>query len=205
MSEQDYFQDIAKSLQGIEAILEAILQQSADKSPNFRYQFDEYPSFDWQSIGGQPMAHDQYGVTRVKWGGYANWYRRFAPAKGTRKASIWFSRAAATEDADAGAEWFTLVTFRDLTEAEPLPAGAITPHNPQPAPPPVSKTKAAAATSATPSPFFRQGDKVRATDANGITHNGVVTGNGEDGTVSVKLGKKIYRLEAAKVQMAAMV
>lgn len=128
---------IARALSSIDETLKAILQQTADKSPNYRFQFDEYPDFDWASIGAEPIRRDEYGVTQVRWGGYANWNRRFAPAKSGRKPSIWFSRAAAAEDADTGAEWYTLVTFRDLAGPEPLPAGAVkTQAQPDPPPPP---------------------------------------------------------------------
>lgn len=50
--------------------------------------------------------------------------------------------------------------------------------------------------------FFRAGDKVIATDQNGVEHEGIVTAKpGRDGKVAVKISGKIYRLDLDKVEM----
>lgn len=76
------------------------------------------------------------------------------------------------------------------------------------APPPAPSTakrngRPAPAAEPPPEPsWFRPGDKVQATAADGNVYDGVVTGTvGSDGKVAVKIKGKIYRLDLDKVEM----
>ena len=96
--------------------LEAIAQATASASPNYRYPFEQYPHFDWSLINAQLIEHDQYGATMVSWNGYT-WKRRSWPTK--YGLIIGFSRANGM--GEDGVNWLTLITFKKMTDTEPLP------------------------------------------------------------------------------------
>ena len=97
--------------------LEALAQASAPAEPNYRYPLAEYGRFDWSSINAQVIAHDRSGATAVQWSGHT-WTRRSGDGKFGK--AIWFSRPNGQDE--EGAIYLRLVTFKDLSAAEPLSA-----------------------------------------------------------------------------------
>jgi hypothetical protein len=105
-------------LERIALALESLVQASAPAEPNYRYPLAEYGRFDWPRIGAQVIASDRFGASAVQWNGHT-WTRRSGDGKFGR--AIWFSRPNG-QDED-GTQYLRLVTFKDLSEAEPLPEG----------------------------------------------------------------------------------
>ena len=103
----------------IAVALEAITQATAPTSPNYRYPFEQYSHFDWLLINAQVLERDQYGATMVSWNGYV-WKRRSWPTK--YGLVIGFSRADGM--GEDGVNWLTLITFKKITDVEPLPEKA---------------------------------------------------------------------------------
>jgi len=101
----------------IAAALEAIALTKAP-APNFIRPLADYPAFEFESIGARVTGRDQHGVTAVEWAGY-HWTRR-APSNKFGSA-IWFSRPAGKDEA-GNVRYVRLITFREPTEPEPLPA-----------------------------------------------------------------------------------
>ena len=96
--------------------LEAIALTNAP-APNFVKPIESYASFDFTAIGALVKGHDANGPTELEWGGYL-WTRR-SPQNKFGEA-IWFSRATG-KDAEGNVKYSRLITFKKLTEAEPLP------------------------------------------------------------------------------------
>jgi hypothetical protein len=96
--------------------LEAIALTNAP-APNFVKPIDQYGTFDFTSIGALVKGHDASGPTELEWGGYL-WTRR-SPQNNFGEA-IWFSRATG-KDAEGQVKYSRLITFKKLSEAEPLP------------------------------------------------------------------------------------
>ena len=104
------------ALNRIASALEAIALTKAP-APNFVRAIADYAAFDFEAIGAKVTGRDQHGVTAVEWAGY-QWTRR-APSNKFGSA-IWFSRAAGKDEA-GNVRYVRLITFREMTEPEPLP------------------------------------------------------------------------------------
>ena len=96
--------------------LEAIALTNAP-APNFIKPIAAYADFDFTSIGALVKGRDANGPTELEWGGYL-WTRR-SPQNKFGEA-IWFSRPTG-KDAEGNVKYIRLITFKKLTEAEPLP------------------------------------------------------------------------------------
>jgi hypothetical protein len=59
---------IAASLQGLESHLRQIAL-SSNPAPNYQRPLNEYPTFDWPSIGATVLNRDDDGATAVEWNG----------------------------------------------------------------------------------------------------------------------------------------
>lgn len=114
-------------LRRIAAALEALVsaeprrpgaEHSAEAPADLEYPLADYAGFDWAGIGAQVVARDNGGATVVRHGGVI--YKRRSPDNRFGEA-IWFSRPAG-RDADGAMQYRRLITFRKLTEVDPLPA-----------------------------------------------------------------------------------
>lgn len=113
----DYEAQKLLQLKRIADSLEAIALTNAP-APNFVKPIEAYAQFDFTSIGALVKQVDANGPTELEWGGYL-WTRR-APQNKFGEA-IWFSRATG-KDADGNVKYSRLITFKKLSEAEPLPS-----------------------------------------------------------------------------------
>lgn len=103
-------------LNRIAQALETIAMSNAP-APNFVKPIGAYATFDFTTIGAIVKARDSNGPTELEWGGYT-WTRR-SPQNKFGEA-IWFSRAIG-KDAEGNVKYARLITFKKMTEAEPLP------------------------------------------------------------------------------------
>lgn len=127
------------SLNRIALALEAIALTNAP-APNFVKPIELYADFDFTAIGASVKGRDANGPTELEWGGYL-WTRR-SPQNKFGEA-IWFSRATG-KDPEGQVKYARLITFKKLTEAEPLPrkveAIVEKPAAPTPVSPPTATT-----------------------------------------------------------------
>ena len=100
--------------------LEQIARSGEPAEPNIFKPLAEYGSFDWSQIGATVVHQDQDGPTHLEWGGQL-WTRRSPSNK--FDPAVWFSRSAG-KDEDGNVRYLRLITFREIGEAEPLPAKA---------------------------------------------------------------------------------
>lgn len=104
------------ALSRIAIALETIAMTNAP-APNFIKSIEMYADFDFTTIGAVVKQYDQNGPTELEWGSYL-WTRR-SPQNKFGEA-IWFSRAVG-KDAEGNNKYARLITFKRMTEAEPLP------------------------------------------------------------------------------------
>ena len=120
ISEQnEIFRMIAASLEGIESHLRQIAI-SSNPAPNYQRSLNEYPTFDWSSIGATVLDRDGDGATSVEWNGQV--FTRRSPNNKV-DAAVWFSRHLG-QDSDGNKRYARLIAFRDLNDAEPIAAKA---------------------------------------------------------------------------------
>jgi DdrB-like protein len=110
---------IAASLQGVESHLRQ-MAVSSNPAPNYQRPLSEYPIFDWPSIGATVLNRDEDGATAVEWNGQV--FTRRSPSN-KFDAAVWFSRHLG-QDADGNKRYARLISFRALTDAEPIAAKA---------------------------------------------------------------------------------
>ncbi len=114
-------ESIDQHLSRLTEALEAIAWANSPKEPNFIHPITDYQVFAWDSIGAEVIKKDETGVTQVKWGGYI-WTRR-SPQNKFGEA-IWFSRPAG-KNSEGQTHYARLITFRKLSEVEPVPAKVL--------------------------------------------------------------------------------
>jgi hypothetical protein len=120
LSEQnEILRVIAASLQGVESHLRQ-MALSSNPAPNYQRPLSEYPTFDWSSIGAIVLNRDDDGVTAVEWNGQV--FTRRSPNNKFAEA-VWFSRHLG-QDADGNKRYARLISFRALSDAEPIAAKA---------------------------------------------------------------------------------
>src|SRR4030095_15078694 len=120
MNEQnEILRMIAASLEGIESHLRQIAV-SSKPAPNYQRSLSEYPTFDWPSIGANVLNRDDDGVTAVEWNGQV--FTRRSP-NNKFDAAVWFSRHLG-QDSDGNKRYARFITFRALSDAEPIAAKA---------------------------------------------------------------------------------
>jgi hypothetical protein len=110
---------IAVSLQGVDAHLRQ-MAISSNTAPNYQRPLSEYPTFDWPSIGAIVLNQDGDGATSVEWNGQV--FTRRSPSN-KFDAAVWFSRHLG-QDVDGNKRYARLISFRDLSDAEPIAAKA---------------------------------------------------------------------------------
>jgi hypothetical protein len=110
---------IAASLQGVESHLRQ-MAISSNPAPNYQRPLSEYPLFDWSSIGAIVLNRDDDGVTAVEWNGQV--FTRRSPNNKFAEA-VWYSRHLG-QDADGNKRYARLISFRALSDAEPIAAKA---------------------------------------------------------------------------------
>lgn len=97
--------------------LDQIVANTAPAAPNYRKPYDDFKAFEWATIGAVITNKDGDGVSAVEWNGY-DFTRRAGVGKYGK--AIWFSRPTG-KDAEGNNLYVRLITFKDYTEAEPLP------------------------------------------------------------------------------------
>ena len=110
---------IAASLQGVESHLRQ-MAVSSNPTPNYQRPLSEYPIFDWPSIGATVLNRDEDGATAVEWNGQV--FTRRSPSN-KFDAAVWFSRHLG-QDADGNKRYARLISFKTLSDAEPIAAKA---------------------------------------------------------------------------------
>jgi hypothetical protein len=136
-------------LNRIASALETIAMSNA-KAPNIQRPIESYANFDFDSIGAQVKAADQFGATALDWGGFI-WTRR-SPQNKFGEA-IWFSRAIGKRE-DGSNEYARLISFKKFGEAEPLPrkVEAIVEKSAKPVAQPAAEVVESPASFTTPAP-----------------------------------------------------
>jgi DdrB-like protein len=120
LSEQnEILKVIAASLQGVESHLRQ-MALSSNPAPNYQRPLSEYPTFDWSSIGAIVLNRDDDGVTAVEWNGQV--FTRRSPSNKFAEA-VWFSRHLG-QDSDGNKRYARLISFKALSDAEPIAAKA---------------------------------------------------------------------------------
>jgi hypothetical protein len=120
LSEQnEILKVIAASLQGVESHLRQ-MAVSSNPAPNYQRPLSEYPTFDWSSIGAIVLNRDDDGVTAVEWNGQV--FTRRSPSNKFADA-VWFSRHLG-QDSDSNKRYARLISFKALSDAEPIAAKA---------------------------------------------------------------------------------
>lgn len=110
------FERLLALLGDIACSLEAIERALRPEAPNYKRPIEEFPTFDWASIGARVLKVDQYGVAQVEHGDQV--YTRRSPENKFGEA-IWFSRPEG-KDADGNTRYVRLITFRRFGDAEPI-------------------------------------------------------------------------------------
>ena len=110
---------IVASLEGIESHLRK-MAISSNPAPNYQRPLSEYPTFDWSSISAIVLNRDDDGVTAVEWNGQV-FTRRSASNKFPE--AVWYSRHLG-QDVDGNKRYVRLITFKVLSDAEPVAAKA---------------------------------------------------------------------------------
>ncbi|MBD2019395.1 hypothetical protein H6F43_04250 [Leptolyngbya sp. FACHB-36] len=88
------------------------------KAPSWTKPLSDFLQFDWASIGATVVSMDDSGPSIVEWNG-KQFYRR-SPNNRFGEA-IWFSRSIGEQDSEGKTIYERLVTFKLLTEVEPIP------------------------------------------------------------------------------------
>jgi hypothetical protein len=107
----------SRLLARISDTLDQIAANTAPAAPNYRRPYADFVNFDWATVGAVITARDGDGVSAVEWNGY-DFTRRAGVGKFGK--AIWFSRPTG-KDAEGNHTYVRLITFKDPTEAEPLP------------------------------------------------------------------------------------
>jgi hypothetical protein len=115
---KDLFLKICQQLSRIAGALEILTQSGRPAAPNFTRPIEEYSAFDWSSIDAKVVRTDPDGATRVEWGGEA-WTRRSPSNK--FEPAVWYIRAAGRDD-DGNVLYLRLITFKQMSDSDPLPA-----------------------------------------------------------------------------------
>lgn len=104
---------IAQSLEMIAYGVNILVAEKTQSiEPKLKRKLEEYPGFDWVTIGAEVVGYDEYGATEVMWGGHT-WTRRRSKNEDQYGQSIWFNRTIAGED--GGARYLKLITFAEKT------------------------------------------------------------------------------------------
>ena len=120
ISEQNgILRTISASLESVESHLRQIAL-SSNPAPNYQRPLSEFPAFDWPSIGATVLNRDSDGVTAVEWNGQV--FTRRSPSN-KFDGAVWFSRHLG-KDSDGNKRYARLISFRALSDAEPIAAKA---------------------------------------------------------------------------------
>ncbi|MBD2022310.1 hypothetical protein H6F43_19195 [Leptolyngbya sp. FACHB-36] len=105
------------ALERIAVSLERIAP-TEQRAPNWVKPLADFLQFNWASIQATVIASDQHGATIVEWGGKQ--FLRRSPSNKFGEA-IWFSRSTGEQDSEGKTLYERLVTFKALSEVEPIP------------------------------------------------------------------------------------
>lgn len=110
-------QSVEFILERIAIALEAMASNGKPASPNYTRPIEQFHSFDWESVHASVIRADNDGPTHVEWGG-ETWTRRSPSNK--FGAAIWYSRANG-KDEEGNVLYLRLITFKEMSDADPLP------------------------------------------------------------------------------------
>ncbi len=115
MSEQP---ELLSLLSRIADAVELLAQSGRPVAPNYTRPLEDYGSFDWSTINAHVIRADQDGPTHLEWGS-ETWTRRSPSNK--FEPAVWYSRASGRDD-DGNTLYLRLITFKKLSDSDPLPA-----------------------------------------------------------------------------------
>ncbi len=112
-------QRIIESLSRIAIALEQMMPIAA--APNYQFDLKDFAAFNWESIGAVVADFDSNGATAIVWRNHT--FLRRSPSN-KFDAAIWFSRCVGRDSKGANI-YERLITFKELSNAEPLPERVI--------------------------------------------------------------------------------
>lgn len=122
MIDEQRFDALLAVLAGIEKQLAVMAESNMTTNPAYQRRLEQYLDYDWSELDAIVLETDEDGVAAVEWRGLR--YTRRSP-QNKYGAAIWFSRAAG-KDEDGTVHYDRLVTFKQQSDPDPLPAKTIT-------------------------------------------------------------------------------
>jgi hypothetical protein len=109
----------AQQLTALERIADALerLAPQTTAAPNYQRPLDEFPTFDWESIGVEVVKKDRYGAGVVIWQGKQ--FTRRSP-ENEFGAAVWFARCIG-KDENGRNKYERLITFSPVQERKVKP------------------------------------------------------------------------------------
>ncbi len=109
----------AQQLTALERIADALerLAPQTTAAPNYQRPLDEFPTFDWESIGVEVVKKDRYGAGVVIWQGKQ--FTRRSP-ENEFGAAVWFARCVG-KDENGRNKYERLITFSSVQERKIKP------------------------------------------------------------------------------------
>jgi len=109
----------AQQLTALERIADALerLAPQTTVAPNYQRPLDEFPTFDWESIGVEVVKKDRYGAGVVIWQGKQ--FTRRSP-ENEFGAAVWFARCVG-KDENGRNKYERLITFSSVQERKVKP------------------------------------------------------------------------------------
>lgn len=86
-------------------------------APNYQRPLEEFPNFDWESIGAEVVKSDRYGAGVVIWQGKQ--FVRRSP-ENEFGASVWFARCMGKDESGRN-KYERLITFSPIQERKVKP------------------------------------------------------------------------------------
>lgn len=174
-------------------IRDLLLLQAANIAPNYRYDLNEYPSFDWSAINATVTKSDSSGAAVVRFANHL-WTRRSATGKYGK--AIWFSRPNG-KDESGDTLYLRLVTFKPIDDAESIAFQVAT--KPPASPPRAAQQTAVSPPAKTPALAVNQRVKVQGKNA---TKWGIIKELFQNGNIRVQIGQQLITVNPTSLQVA---
>lgn len=111
---REIYRQIKRQSDLTEAIYLTLLANQA--APNIKRSLEDFPSFNWASVGAEILSVDNFGVAQVSWNGKI--FTRRSPDNKFKEA-IWFS-CCVGKDEQGNNKYEKLITFTVIDPAEPI-------------------------------------------------------------------------------------
>lgn len=118
MEQLQVLQEILAEMKGLRAQVTALQRRLMDDAPNYQRPLAAFGAFDWSSIGAAVTETDGSGPSRLEYGGHIFTRRN---GRGKFGEAIWFSRPQGKNE-DGSTAYARLITFKNYSDAEPVPA-----------------------------------------------------------------------------------